>query len=55
MKNDMPEQMLKDLVGHGVSMDTYDVYGHIVNSELERSKGIMDRAFERILGSKPTE
>lgn len=55
MKNDMPEQMLKDLVGHGVSMDTYGVYGHIVTSELERSKDIMDSAFERILGSKPNE
>ena len=47
--------MLKDLVGHGVSMDTYGVYGHIVNSELERSKGIMDSAFERILSSKSIE
>ena len=55
MKNDMPEQMLKDLVGHSVNMDTYGVYGHVVNSEMERAKGIMDSAFARVLGSEVKE
>lgn len=50
MKNDMPEQMLKDLVGHSVSMDTYATYGHVVNTEMERAKQIMDATFQRFLG-----
>ena len=51
----LPEGAVKPLVGHSRQMDTYGVYGHIVTSELERSKDIMDSAFERILGSKPNE
>lgn len=51
MKNDMPEQMLKDLVGHSVDMDTYGIYGHVVDSEMERAKRIMNSTFERVLGT----
>ena len=49
MKNDMPEQMLKDLVGHSVDIDTYGIYGHVVDGEMERAKRIMDSTFERVL------
>ena len=51
MKNDMPEQMLKDLVGHSVNMDTYATYGHVVNPEMDRAKQIMDATFDRFLGT----
>ncbi len=51
LKNDMPEQMLKDQVGHTVDMDTFGVYGHVVNTEMQRAKSIMDIAFSRVLGS----
>lgn len=53
LKNDMPEQMLKDLVGHSVNMDTYGVYGHVVNGEMERAKNIMDSTFARVLNEQP--
>ena len=52
LKNDMPEQMLKDLVGHSVNMDTYGVYGHVVNGEMERAKNIMDSTFARVLSEQ---
>ena len=55
MKNDLPEQMLKDLVGHSVDMDTFGVYGHVVDSEQARAKVLMDATFNRILeGIQPT-
>ena len=55
MKNDLPEQMLKDLVGHSVDMDTFGVYGHVVDREQERAKVLMDATFNRILGgAQPT-
>ena len=50
MKNDMPEQMLKDLVGHSVSMDTFGVYGHVVNAEMQRAKSMIDSTFARLIG-----
>lgn len=55
MKNDLPEQMLKDLVGHSVSMDTFGVYGHVVNTEMQRAKSIMDSTFERLIGNVMAE
>ena len=33
MKNVMPEQMVKDIVGHSASMPTFEVYGHILDGE----------------------
>lgn len=49
LKNDMPEQMLKDLVGHTVNMDTFGTYGHVYNGELDRAKTIMDATFGKVL------
>lgn len=37
MAMDMPEESLKKLVGHSTSMDTYGVYGHAVNGDMERN------------------
>ena len=46
---------IKDLVGHSVDMDTFGVYGHVVDREQERAKTLMDATFNRILGgAQPT-
>lgn len=37
MAQSLPEQALKDLVGHSTRMDTYGVYRHAVNGEAERT------------------
>ena len=37
MSQTLPEQALKDWVGHSVRMDTYGVYWHAVNGEAERT------------------
>lgn len=45
MKNVMPEQMIKDIVGHSVSMDTFGTYGHIVNGEQRQAAEVIDLTF----------
>lgn len=45
MKNVMPEQMIKDIVGHAVSFDTFGTYGHIVEGEDRKAAEIIDLTF----------
>ena len=45
MKNVMPEQMIKDIVGHSVSMDTFGTYGHILNDETHKAAEIISLVF----------
>ena len=45
MKNVMPEQMIKDIVGHSVSMDTFGTYGHIVEGDSKKAAEIIDLTF----------
>lgn len=47
VKNSMPEQMVKSIVGHSVSMDTFGVYGHMVDGELQQAAQIMDLTFNK--------
>lgn len=47
LKNEMPESMLKSIVGHSASMDTYGIYGHVVNGEMEAAARIIDINFEK--------
>lgn len=47
LKNEMPEAMLKSIVGHSASMDTFGIYGHIVNGEMEQAAKIIDINFEK--------
>lgn len=47
VKNDLPEQMVKAIVGHSASMDTFGVYGHKVDGENERAAKILDLTFAR--------
>ena len=37
------------IVGHSANMDTFGVYGHEVDGELERAAKLLDKAFDRIL------
>lgn len=37
MAQALPEQALKDWVGHSVRMDTYGVYAHAVNGDMEKN------------------
>lgn len=50
MKNVMPEQTIKDIVGHSVSMDTFGTYGHILEGEDRRAAEIIDLTFGANLG-----
>lgn len=50
MKADMPEQLLKPVVGHGVNMDTFATYGHEVDGDLQRAAGIIDEVYDKIIG-----
>jgi hypothetical protein len=45
MKNVMPEQMIKDIVGHSKSFDSFSVYGHILDNEKEQAADIIDLTF----------
>lgn len=45
MKNTMPEQMIKDIVGHSTAMPTFSVYGHHVTEDSKRAADIIDLTF----------
>jgi len=47
IKNAMPEQMIKEIVGHSISMDTFGVYGHLVDGEIKQAADILDLTFKR--------
>lgn len=48
MKNTLPEQTLRDIVGHGCRMSTYETYGHITESESAESATIIDLTFTNL-------
>ena len=50
MKNIMPEQMIKDIVGHAASMSTFETYGHILDGDEIRAAEIVDLTFGQNLG-----
>lgn len=45
----LSEGSMKSLVGHSRSMDTYGVYGHLVDGDLGKSAKIIDARFNEIL------
>ena len=47
--NDMPAPLLKRVVGHSPTMDTFGVYGHAVDGELIHALNLMEETFSRIL------
>lgn len=51
MKNVMPEAMIKDIVGHSASMDTFGTYGHILNDDARQAASIIDLTLGADLGA----
>lgn len=55
MKNVMPESMIKDIVGHSASMDTFGTYGHILEGEDRKAASIIDLTFtQNVTQMSPT-
>ena len=50
MKNVLPEQSIKDIVGHSVSMTTFETYGHFVDGDQKRAAEVIDLTFGQNLG-----
>ncbi len=48
-KADVPEPLIKRVVGHSGSMDTFGVYGHDVDGELERTAQLLGERFTELL------
>lgn len=51
LKNEMPEAMLKSIVGHSSTMPTLEVYGHVVDGEMEAAAKIIDINFSKYASS----
>lgn len=45
----LSEGQIKQLVGHSKNMDTFGIYGHEVNSELEKTANELEQIFAEIL------
>ena len=52
MKNVMPEQMIKDIVGHSASMSTFETYGHILSDDSAKAATVIDLTFGDTFGDK---
>lgn len=48
-KADMPVELLKSVVGHSLTMDTFGVYGHEVDGDKERAASIMDATLKQFM------
>jgi integrase len=48
-KSELPEPLMKMLLGHGNDMDTFGVYGHEIEGDLQRAADILERIFDKIL------
>ena len=51
-KADIPEQILKQAVGHSKSMDTFGIYGHKVDGEMNKFASTVDNIFDAILNNE---
>ena len=51
MKNVLPEQTIKDIVGHSVSMDTFGTYGHFISGSEKQAADVIDLTFGANLGA----
>jgi len=49
-KNDVPAHLLKMVLGHTESMDTYGVYGHEFAGDLQNVASVTQNIFKKILG-----
>lgn len=48
-KNDLPPELLKNYVGHSAAMNTFGVYGHNVDGEMDRTANLLDAVFNNTL------
>lgn len=48
VKNTIPENTIKQLVGHSAAMTTFETYGHIVDGELQETAKLIDLTFKNI-------
>lgn len=48
-KNEMPVEMLKQVVGHSAAMDTFGIYGHEVDGEKEQAAQIIDLTMNKLI------
>lgn len=46
----LSDGQVKPLVGHSVNMDTFGIYGHELNGELQKTASDLESIFESILG-----
>lgn len=49
LNKSMPLEIMKSYVGHSTSMDTYGIYGHDVDGELQYAANFVEGTIERIL------
>ncbi len=49
VKSDVPDVLLKSVVGHSKAMDTKGIYGHAVDGDAQRASDLIDGVFGRIL------
>lgn len=52
MKTNLAEQTIKDIVGHSVSMTTFETYGHLVDGEDRKAAQIIDLTYGALLGEE---
>ena len=50
-KADLPIELMKSVVGHSSSMDTFGVYGHEIDGERHRAAQIINGVFDSVLKS----
>lgn len=46
---DVPDALLKPMVGHGRSMDTRGIYGHEISGNRTRTAAMLDAAFDTVI------
>lgn len=51
MKNVLPENTIKDVVGHSKSFDTFGTYGHILDGENRKTASVIDLTFGANFGA----
>ena len=54
-KADLPLELMKAVVGHSSSMDTFGVYGHEIEGERHRAAQIIDGVFQSVFNPRDGE
>lgn len=50
VKSDVPDPLLRATVGHSTKMDTYAVYAHELDGDMQRAADMAEVAFDKVLG-----